>query len=266
VIDIHAHIIPQVDDGPGSIETSLEMLQTGAEDGIKAVVATPHILSNLEFAREKEIVKKFLELKRSAAEKNIPVQLYLGSEIYIEPNLDLGHRIATLGNNGRYFLVEFPMQGIPVFAAERFFEMMVEGKTPIIAHPERNAGILADPMKAYEFVRRGALLQVNAGSLTGRFGNRVREVAIRLLEARLVHFVATDAHDTNSRPLVLSKAYQVVAERMGKGYADDLFHNNQVKILRGERLEPPEPIVEQLQAGRGPGLKERILNWWRGNR
>jgi protein-tyrosine phosphatase len=266
VIDIHAHIIPEVDDGPGSLEVSLEMLRAAAHDGIKAVVATPHILGNLEFAREREIIRKFLDLRQRVKEEGIPVHLYLGSEIYIEPNLDLDHRIATLANNGRYFLVEFPMQGIPVFAAERFFEMMVEGKTPIIAHPERNAAILLDPKKAYEFVRRGALLQINAGSLIGRFGDRVREVAEKLLAARLVHFVATDAHDTNSRPLLLSKAYQLVAHRMGQEFARLVFQENPMRALRGERIEPPEPCVEELERWAPGGLKKWIVSWWRKGR
>ncbi|MDZ7374021.1 MAG: hypothetical protein ONB23_08640 [candidate division KSB1 bacterium] len=263
MIDIHAHIIPEVDDGPGSIETSLEMLRIAAQDGITTVVATPHILGNLEFSREREIIRKFLALKQRAHEEGIPVRLYLGSEIYIDPRLDLDHRIATLANNGRYFLVEFPMQGIPVFAAERFFEMMVGGKTPIIAHPERNAAILLDPWKAYEFVRRGALLQVNAGSLTGRFGERVRGVAERLLEARLVHFVASDAHDANSRPLQLSGAYRVVAEKMGVDFARTLFYENPRRVLHGERWEPPEPAVEGLERLRPRAFKDRLLRWWR---
>ena len=266
MIDIHSHIIPQVDDGPGSLETSLEMLEIAVEDGITEIVATPHILSNLEFQREQEILTRFAELQEAVASKGLPIKLHLGSEIYIEPEIDLNHQIATLGDNGRYFLIEFPMQGIPVFAAEHFFRVMMEERTPIIAHPERNAGIIGNPERAAEFVRRGSLLQVNAGSLTGRFGSTVKETAWKLLDAHLVHFVASDAHDTNSRPPKLQRAYDLVAERLGEEWSRMLFHDNQVRVLRGEPIQPPQPLPLEERKKKGSGLRQKIVSWWRGEK
>ncbi len=263
MIDIHSHIIPQVDDGPGSLQVSLEMLEIAVEDGITEIVATPHILSNLEFQREKEILARFEELKAEAQAKGLPIKLHLGSEIYIEPEIDLNHRIATLADNGRYFLIEFPMQGIPVFAAEHFFQVMMEQRTPIIAHPERNAGIIGRPERAAEFVQRGSLLQVNAGSLTGRFGSTVKETAWKLLDAHLVHFVASDAHDTQGRPPKLRRAYDLVAERLGEEWARMLFHDNQARVLRGEVLEPPQPLPLETSRKKKSGLREKIVKWWR---
>jgi len=242
MIDLHSHILPFTDDGARDWDESLEMLRQAQADGIQIVVATPHILGPADFDREAEIIERFEELKRRVTQAGIPLTLMLGGELYAQPDLDLARRIATLNNNKRYFLIEFPMEGIPAFVAQRFFEIIVDGKVPIIAHPERNLGFLRDPARAYDFVQRGALLQMNAGSLAGRFGEKVKKLATALMDHHLIHLVGSDGHDAGRRPVKLRKTYEAIAEQWGQDLAEELLVHNPRQILHGEVLSISEPV------------------------
>ncbi|MFQ6116287.1 MAG: tyrosine-protein phosphatase, partial [bacterium] len=201
MIDIHTHLLPKIDDGPSTWEESIEMLKEGQEDGVREIILTPHILKNLDDHLEKEIRKRFVGLRKRAAAAGISIKLHLGSEIYLQPDTNLDRGLSTLNENGKYFLVEFPMSSIPEYASLKLFEFVMDGFVPILAHPERNAIILRRPSQAYQFVQMGILIQINSGSLLGDFGQAVRATAFDLIEHNLVHLVASDCHDANSRPL-----------------------------------------------------------------
>jgi len=250
VIDIHSHVLPQIDDGPATWEQTMAMLVQAEEDGIREVAITHHILSNLDYEREEEILAKFRELKERIAMEKINIKLHLGAEIYVQADMELYHTISTYDDNKKYFLVEFPMQGIPRFVGDRFFELVTQGMVPIIAHPERNMGFVRKPERAAEFVQRGALLQMNAGSILGRHGSSVRDTAMILLNSNLIHFVGSDGHNTRRRPLQLSAAYDIVANEWGIERADTLFIHNPAKALQGEIILAPEPLpVRPLKTG-----------------
>lgn len=257
MIDIHAHLLPQIDDGPTTWEESLEMARQAFDDGTTELVVTHHILSNRDFNLEVEILEKFEEMKRQLRAAKIGLKLYLGSEIFYQHDLDLSARIATMNDTGRYFLVEFPMQGIPRGVGERFFEMALDGKIPIIAHPERNLGFLRNPDRAFDFVQRGALLQMNAGSLTGRYGEGVKGLATALMNSQLVHFVGSDGHNTGRRSMHMGETYRIVRDMWGEKTARQVFVENPRMMLAGEELQVPEPLPVQPVKGRG------VLNPWR---
>jgi protein-tyrosine phosphatase len=242
-IDTHNHIIPYVDDGAEDWETSLKMLRDAEADGITEVVATPHVLSEVELAEEEKFIGRFEELKLRAADAKINLKLHLGAELFIQPKFDFHCRMATLAQNGRYFLVEFPMSNIPQVIEERFPDIYPKDVTAIIAHPERNGSIVMRPEKAAKFVEKGALLQVTAGSLLGVFGNQVRAVAEQLMNSNLVHIIATDAHDTVRRTLKLREAYELVRDKWGQERADLLFYTNPKKIIHGEPVDIGEPLT-----------------------
>ncbi len=248
MIDIHSHVLPQIDDGPTSWEDTMAMLHQAEEDGIKEVAITHHILSNLDYEREPEILTKFRELQERIALERLKIKIHLGSEIYAQADMELHHTISTYNNNQKYFLVEFPMQGIPRFTGEYFFKIITGGMIPVIAHPERNMGIVRSPERAYEFVQRGALLQMNAGSILGRHGEPVKDTATILLNADLIHFVASDGHNTRRRPLRLRDAMNAISEEWGEERARALFYDNPAKVIAGEPISIPEPgMVEPLQ-------------------
>jgi len=243
LIDIHNHIIPQFDVGSTSWEESLEMLRQSAEDGITDVIATPHILDENDFNRDKELLSKFTELQTRAKKAGIHVQLHLGCEVYAHPDMQLEKSFATLNNNGKYFLVEFPMNTVPVFIPETFFNFALDGKIPIIAHPERNLNIIKDPQQAYDFVQRGALLQINAGSLHGIFGQSAKKIAELMMNANLVHFIASDAHSSNTRNPKLRATYELVIQKWGQEKATKIFFENPQKVLEGKKIVTSDPIA-----------------------
>lgn len=257
MIDIHSHVLPKVDDGPATWEETMDMLRQAEEDGITEVAITHHILSNLDYEREGEIITKFKELQQRIAMEKLKLKIHLGSEIYSQADMELFHTISTYNDNKKYFLVEFPMQGIPRFVADRFFEIITEGMVPIIAHPERNLGIIRKPERAYEFVQRGALLQLNAGSVVGRHGKPVKDTAAMLLNSNLVNFVGSDAHNTKRRPMKLRDAWETIAKGWGEERANLLFLENPKRAIAGEPINPPEPLpVQPLPKGFSNLLKK----------
>ena len=115
MIDIHSHILPYTDDGAENWENSLTMLKNAEAEGIRTIVATPHVLSEHHFKEEDEIIKKHLQLKKNVKAEGLKIEILLGCEIYSQPDTSLNHKIATLNSNGTYFLIEFPMNSIPQF-------------------------------------------------------------------------------------------------------------------------------------------------------
>ncbi len=259
-VDIHAHLLPDVDDGPPNWDVSLEMLEQGERDGIEQVVCTPHIFSARDFDREPLLTARFEELVHRSRKRGLSIALYMGSEIYIQPDLQLHRSLSTLAQNQRYFLVEFPMNTIPDFVAQRFFDLVVDQKIPVIAHPERNGRILTKPSNALELVKRGALLQLNAGSLLGQFGNTIQRVAMQLMDANIVHVIASDAHDATQRPFLLGAAFELVKQKWGERRAGMLFSENPKCILAGSSLPDLEAIDETAfnKMTTRPGWKRRI--------
>ena len=242
MIDIHSHLLPGIDDGAQNWEETIEMAKQAVESGTKEIVITHHILDNSQFKLESEIISKFDELEKRLTQAKIPLKLHLASELFYQFELDLTHRISTLDNNGRYFLVEFPMQGIPQGADELFFKLIMDGKTPIIAHPERNFGLLKNPQRAYDFVQRGVLLQLNAGSLDGKYGEGVKALAIAFMNSHLIHFVGSDGHNVHRRPMRIGDIYDTVVELWGEQRAKQIFFENPRKALAGESIKRPEPL------------------------
>jgi len=242
VIDLHAHLLPQVDDGPSDWEEVRKMLETGVKDGIKEAVCTSHVLNELSEDLEAKFQFKFQQLQKLVEDWKIPIQLWLGAEIHINAQFDPLSPLATLAGNRKYILLELPLTEMPHGTSERLFELSLAKLQPILAHPERNLVLSQKPQMAYEFVQRGVLFQINAGSLTGAFGRHVRKMAFSFLEHRLVHFVASDCHGFRARAMHLSKAYQLVHRKYGQAMADLLFKENPRKAIRGEEISMEEPV------------------------
>jgi len=259
-IDIHTHILPYIDDGADSWEHSLKMLRQGESSGIVAAVATPHILSENDYRVEAEVKQRFQELKKKAKKNNINMDLFLGSEIYVQPEMTLNHQISTINDNKKYFLVEFPMTSIPKFAADIFFNFIVDEKIPIIAHPERNLGFQNKSFLAFEFVQRGALMQINARSLLGRQGESARSLAFNLISHNLAHFIASDCHDPRHRIMELNRSYNIVLKNWGAERAKMLFYKNPYKAIQGEKIEILDPLPIKKETN--PPLGKKLLTFF----
>jgi protein-tyrosine phosphatase len=246
MIDLHCHILPGVDDGPESQDESLSMARKAVEDGIYAIVATPHTLNGIYINPIKEVTLRVAALQEALSKNHIKLQIYAGADVHLCPHM-LEHiesgDAGTVNNAGKHIILEFPSQIVPPGVKDEIFSLKLNGITPIISHPERNSAIQHDTDILYELIRMGALSQVTAMSITGDFGEMALQCSERLLKHRLVHIIASDAHSSDSRPPILSKAVEAAAEIMGNyEEAEHMVTEVPATILSGDIIEIPEPL------------------------
>ncbi|NLY43115.1 MAG: hypothetical protein GX066_03910 [Clostridiaceae bacterium] len=243
MIDLHAHILPGIDDGAGDEEAALSMLQMAAKDGTKHIVATPHYIHGIINNNKPVVCEKVRLLNEKLQKSDIDIQIYPGSEVFICPEiprlLDMDE-ICTL-NHSSYILIELPMMSIPPYTKEIIYQVRLRGKVPIIAHTERNQQIANDPNKLYELIEMGALSQVNASSIKGIFGKKVREAAYTLLRHNMVHFISSDAHNCRGRSPKMGKIREVIQSEFGSRTAACLFKQNAWAVLNDKPLDIPDP-------------------------
>ncbi|MFH1006742.1 MAG: CpsB/CapC family capsule biosynthesis tyrosine phosphatase [Candidatus Latescibacterota bacterium] len=239
MIDIHCHLLPNVDDGPKSWNECLAMIATGMEEGICTFVATPHFLDDLNADRNRLFRARFSELEQLLEREGLGAEVVLGSEIFYQYDLERIRDLeaATLGGNGRYFLLELPLASFPPHLEEALARLRTLGLVPILAHAERYVRHSGNMKRLRELIHGGTLVQVNSGSLTGRFGRHIRKAAQKLLADNLVHFVATDAHNLTTRPPLVREAMEVVADLKGPETVRRLFDTNPGLAIRGEWIE-----------------------------
>ena len=274
MIDLHSHILYGLDDGPATLDESLEMCRIGYRDGIRTIVATPHMLNGVYRNNRAAILSRTRELNAALSRsgiRNSPPSSFRNphpalrtanpdselripnSELTILPGADvhLGEdllgplkqkRLMTVGNGGRYLLIEFPSQGIPYMAESVLFRLIVHGIIPIITHPERNPEVGRKPERYYEMVRMGCLGQVTAMSLTGGFGPEVKRLAEELVIHKLVHLIASDAHSVDARPPILTPAVRAASKWVGAEEAGRMVTEYPQAILEGNKPKIPQPV------------------------
>jgi len=264
VIDLHCHILPGLDDGPSSIEESLEMCRIAVEDGIRTIVATPHMLNGMFPVDREDVLEGVRGISRALCEASIPLQILPGADVHLDQSvpscLDRGE-LVTVADLGRHLLLELPQDIVPEGTGELLFQVQLKGVTPIITHPERNMAIQQNPAILNDLVRAGSLTQITAGSLTGAFGARVRRCSLRLLRSGMAHLVSTDAHNTGRRPPRLSEARRVVEEEMGREEAERIFLERPARILEGAHVEAPEPLTDEDRPRRTRSFWKKLFSY-----
>lgn len=235
MLDIHTHIIPDLDDGPEDVSDALKIARIAQRAGTKCLVATPHILNSLDMTRNLNILNRFQEFKGEVKTAVPGLKVLLGSEIYFRPNLSLlvNYDIATINQTGRYMLVEFSLLDLPREFDRELKDLRQDGVIPIIAHPERNMAVIKRPSLIHRMIKAGALIQLNSGSITGSFGRRVKKLAYNLLKGGWVHFIASDAHSVNHRGPDLQMAVSVVANLIGVTAASRLVLDHPQIVVDG---------------------------------
>jgi protein-tyrosine phosphatase len=254
LIDIHCHPLPETDDGAKSFEVATSMLQMSAADGVTHVVATPHCSFRYAFDQNAN-ARKAAELQ--AAVGDVP-QILLGCDFHLSyDNIRrlTEDRVPFSINGTQYLLVEFDEHFIPEQMDHVFYEIQVAGFTPILTHPERNVVCRRKLQNVYNWISRGCLVQVTAQSYTGGFGPECMRSAERMLELNMIHFMASDAHDTKYRSPLLSPAYQKMVTERGDEVADLIFTKNPEAVIQGKSLPAiPQPI--------SPSEKQGKKKWW----
>lgn len=243
MVDIHSHILPEVDDGPKSWDVSVAMCRAAAADGITHMVATPHANDRYHYDREylQGLVDHLQELVGDAP------QLGLGCDFHLSyDNLQdaLAHPTRYVIGNTRYLLVEFSNFSIPQQTGEYFFKLGSIGLVPVITHPERNPILRESPQQVLEWAEQGCVVQITGSALTGFWGDRTRKAALWLLEHHAVHVLATDAHDMEKRVPILSTARDAAAQICGAEIAEALVEGNPRAIVANLMLPyTPQPVM-----------------------
>lgn len=214
MIDLHSHVLPGIDDGVRTIADSLQLLRAAYDDGIDRVAATPHVRDDYPTSpNEMELLHA--EVCGAAREAAIPVDVLPGGELDLRMAAELDdetlHRFG-LGGNENLLLLEFPYLGYPLDLSELVFDLQLRGFRIVLAHPERNVEVQLDPERLRPLVDNGVVVQLTAASLDGRLGGAPRTAARRLLEGRLAHLLASDAHAPDVRSTGLSAAARAAGD------------------------------------------------------
>jgi len=243
MVDIHTHVLPGLDDGAGTLDQGFEMMKLAAASGTTDLVATPHSNAQFEFD-EHRIEEAFRAL--SALSTGM-INLYRGCDCHLTlQNLEdaLAHPTKYTINRSRYLLVELPDFLGPSVVWEQLKALIHARICPIITHPERNVSMQLDMNRLKQWVQGGCLIQVTGQAFLGRFGSVARRAVESMMDADMVHFVASDGHDCVDRPPDLSQAHEHVSSRWGRARARSLFIDNPAAAISDE------PIVSGRESKR----------------
>lgn len=239
MVDIHCHILPEVDDGAWDLETALQMARMAVRCGVKRIIATPHFQGVPESLEQMPyILHQFRQLKNAIDQAALPLELIPGAEVLCLPHtLELARmgQLPTLGSS-RYVLTEFYFDASWEFMDSTLEGLRAFGYHPVVAHPERYGAIQRDPDRARSWFERGIVLQVNKGSILGAFGRRAEDTAVRMLYRGIVHIIASDAHSPEVRTTDLEPARRWCLEHLGQEYTKILLEDNPGRVAAGKAM------------------------------
>lgn len=239
MIDLHSHILPELDDGSQSLQESLAMARMAVDSGVTAMTATPHCADD----RAREVYEAWKLLRQALKETRIPLKLFLGMEIFgTEDTLQLLQegKLFTL-NGSRYPLIEFSFHSDGDRETRILRSLCKAGFRPVIAHPERYFFVQYDPEFLNRWYRMGCLMQVNRGSLLGRFGTHAQELAEELVARNFAAVVASDAHSPQIRTTWMADVRTLVSREFSRACARTLLLENPIRILKDDPIPPVEP-------------------------
>ena len=236
-IDMHIHVLPQGDDGAKDINEMKEMLKIAYSEGIRCIIATPHHHPRRGKETPEVLRKQAALLRKAAHEIDEHFRIYLGTEIFfgqdVLEKLKEG-RILTM-NRRNYVLVEFSPSEPFSYIKQSLQQLQMAGYEVILAHAERYGCLTEDPELAEQIGDMGILIQVNAGSITGQSGRKIKKFIKYLMDEDLVFCVGTDAHSARSRAPRMKKAAEYVRKKYGEEYARKIFYENAKMMLRKEK-------------------------------
>ena len=236
MVDMHCHVLPAVDDGSQNMEQTIEMLRIASEEGISAMIVTPHYKDGRHNASVQTILSRIAQVQEEVVRQGIFVDLYPGNEIFyfhgVEDMLDKGH-ILTLNNTDRV-LIEFSPSSDYTYIRNALDGIRASGYVPIIAHIERYECMLRDMTRVKELKNMDIEAQVNVSSAAGKLGSRVQKYIYEMLKGRYVDYMGTDAHDTENRIPEFQECYRKLEKKFDSDYINAVFYENALAIINAK--------------------------------
>ncbi|MGE7997351.1 tyrosine-protein phosphatase [Lysinibacillus sp. NPDC093190] len=238
MIDIHAHLLFGVDDGPKNEAESLKMLQQTSSEGITEIICTSHAMHPQYHVNYSVVEEQTTYLQQLLEEHQIPIKLHTGHEVRLHEDLHTlikQKQLHTLANSN-YILLELSSSTIPAYTRKMIILLKAAGYTPILAHPERNYAIREKPTRLEILIQEGALTQITAGSLIGFYGKEVQRFSLALVRANYIHTFGSDVHNVTSRPFFYKAALNYLEKQKELDAVDQLLKNNELVIANKQIL------------------------------
>jgi tyrosine-protein phosphatase cpsB len=243
MIDIHSHIVFDVDDGPKSIEESKKLLREAYSQGVRTIVSTSHRRKGMFETPEEKIATNFLKVREMAKEVANDLIIAYGAEIYYTPDVveKLEKKLIPTLNDSRYALIEFSMNTPYRDMHKGLSDILMLGLTPVIAHIERYDALENNEKRVRELIDMGCYTQVNSShvlkpKLFGETYKFMKKRAQYFLERDLVHVIASDMHNLDHRPPHMGEAYDIIAKKYSEDKAKELFKDNPRKIIMDQLI------------------------------
>jgi len=254
MIDIHTHLLPATDDGSPDMEISLLQLELMAKAGITEVVLTPHFMRYQYHNTRTSLLPVFNELKEKVRQKKIDIQLHLGAEVYLDNDIQndiINEKLMIEQTN--YVLVETGMNEFPPHFYDSLYQIVRNGYTPVLAHPERYVPIMDNPKLAEDLLYRNVLLQLNLGSFSGGYGRKAEKTAWKLLDNGFAHFLASDNHAKrddfpylNILKEIENKYDLYLVELLTKINPKKLLNNEKIEYFYVEKVEVKSSFLDKV--------------------
>ena len=238
MIDFHNHVLHDVDDGPKTIEESMKMLSCASAQGITDIVQTvlfQHPKMEGKSVDYDYLLSKVKEIQMLIDKNNLNIKMHLSAEVFYLPNLVeiSSNPLVTIGNS-KYMLIEFSTNIFPTGYDDEIFKLQMHGINPIIAHPERYRFVQKDIKILEKWIGRDYVIQIDAGSILGHFGNKVKKISYRMIEEGYIHLIGSDAHNNKKRNFCIKEAYDLLKTDFSS--IVDILKHNSCKILKGESV------------------------------
>ncbi|MFH4903278.1 CpsB/CapC family capsule biosynthesis tyrosine phosphatase [Staphylococcus cohnii] len=248
MIDIHNHILMDIDDGPQSNNAMIDLLNQAKSEGINNIVVTPHHL-HPKYNNNIQLVKEEIKaLKQNEDVQKLNINFYAGQEIRVTDKVidDINNGNIEGINNSNYLLLEFPSNEVPHYTQRLFYELQTMGYIPIIAHPERNKAIVRNLDLLFELINGGALSQLTTTSLLGNFGSNIRRTSLKIIDNNLAHFIASDSHSATTRPFAMKQLFE---ERKLTAYYGEFqnYLENGKLMINNKRISKQIPTQDYKQ-------------------
>ena len=257
MIDFHNHVLPNIDDGPKTIDVCIDMLKNAESQGIKTIINTVHYQhpkmdgKNTNYNYINQVRKNVLKI---AKEKGLSINIEISSEVYYDKNLlEIIQDPITTFNN--YMLVEFNPTITPINFLDTFFELRIKGITPILAHPERYRFIQNDISELDKIKKLDVIFQLDAGSFLGHFGKKTNQIAMKIFRKGFCDLIGSDAHNNRNRNFCLSETYNLL-KKTDKDSVLKLIYNSECLLSSDSSMQNTKPNKKNFFKY----LKNKIVN------